>query len=162
MHLLKGLLKGRLLGHPVHLILVHFPAALFPFAAVLDTVALMGGDGAAAQAGLYAMAGGLAGGVPAAVFGAIDYFTIAPTSSAWKAASIHAGLNLAWLSTFAVLVALRLQPAHAAVSVAGVLTSWFCVAGMIVSNFLGGEVVLRHGIGLVNTGTEQERPRTPR
>jgi len=36
----RGLLQGRFLGHPIHVMLVHFPAGLLPFGFALDAMAV--------------------------------------------------------------------------------------------------------------------------
>ena len=150
-HFFRELLRARMFGHPIHAMLVHFPSALFPMSLMLDVLARLGGGSAFAAAAFYAMAGGLLGGVAAAVFGAMDYFRLPATHVAWKKASLHALLNFVWLMWFGTLFGLRLKP-YPQIELATTLEIILCsaaVAGLFFSNFLGGELVFRHKLGVI-------------
>ncbi len=142
-------LRGRVLGHPVHLMLVHFPAGLLPFALISDLLAEILHEPTLASVAMICYVGGIGGGLLAAVFGAMDYFRISPDHQAGKKASLHALLNVAWLSAFTFVVGTRIsQYPHFRYATAGELVvAGCCVVGMMASNYLGGELVLRYGIG---------------
>ncbi len=144
------LARARFLGHPIHVMLVHFPAALFPFGLLMDVLAVVVGEQTFAATACYSYAGGVALGCLAAVFGAMDYFRISAEERMWKIASLHALLNVLWVCAFAFICGVRLtQFPHFAVATSGQLTTAaVCVLGMIVSNHLGGELVLRYGLGV--------------
>jgi uncharacterized membrane protein len=117
----------------------------------LDVLARLGGGSAFAAAAFYTMAGGLLGGVAAAVFGAMDYFRLPATHAAWKKASLHALLNFVWLMWFGVLFGLRLKP-YPQIELATtieIILFGVAVAGLFFSNFLGGELVFRHKLGVI-------------
>lgn len=146
---IRDLLAGRMFGHPIHAMLVHFPAALYPVTLVLDVLARVQRDGSFAAAGFYTATAAVAGAAGAALFGAIDYLKLDSANPAWLKASLHAGLNIVWASLFAVIFGLQLPhypavppPSNALIILAGVGT-----VGMLFSNFLGGELVFRYGIG---------------
>lgn len=144
-------MRARMFGHPIHAMLVHFPSALFPTSLALDVLARLGGGSSYAAAAFYAMAGGLLGGAAAAVFGAMDYFRLPATHAAWKKASLHALLNLVWLMWFGVLFGLRLKqyPQIELATTLAIILSGAAVAGLLFSNFLGGELVFRHQLGVI-------------
>ncbi len=149
MSIFDDLAKGRFLGHPIHMMLVHFPAALFPFGFLADAASLFTGDASFGAAACYAYAAGVILGSAAAIFGAVDYFRLPTDRPAWTPATVHALLNLLWLSVFTFLCGLRITsyPHIGLPTLAGVLVSGIAVLGMIVSNHLGGELVIRHGVG---------------
>ncbi len=145
------LLRARMFDHPIHAMLVHFPSALFPVSLALDVLARLGGGSAFAAAAFYAMAGGLLGGAAAVVFGAMDYFRLPATHAAWKKALLHALLNFVWLMWFGTLFGLRLKPYPLIESATTleIILSGVAVAGLLFSNFLGGELVFRHKLGVI-------------
>lgn len=144
---LQELLEGRLGGHPLHPVLVHFPTALLPTSLVLDALALAGvGEGFVLGA-LTVQALGLAGGVLAALAGLLDWSELPRGSPERRVADRHALLNLAALALFGVALALRAgglddpRPPAAAVALstgALVLLGW--------ANFLGGRLVYEYGV----------------
>ena len=147
---ISDLIKGRMFGHPVHAMLVHFPSALFPMTLVLQGIALFRHDTTFAAAGFYTLTGGLIGGIAALGFGVIDYFKIDTKNPAWKKASLHAICNSTWLTLFGIECGIILKhPANMYhVSAAEFIITVVCVAGMMVSNFFGGELVFHYGIGV--------------
>jgi uncharacterized membrane protein len=68
--------KAKLLGHPIHPMLIVLPLGLFIAAVVFDAVYLWRGSPAFATAAYWNIAAGIVGGLLAAVFGAIDWFAI--------------------------------------------------------------------------------------
>ena len=144
---------ARLLGHPIHMMLVHFPMGLWPFGFIFDLIGKFSGQASFAIAAFYCMAGGIAGALGAALFGAWDYLAIPSEHKSWKTASVHALLNVIWLMVWVVLWAMRLkqypeiQPATNLVLVSEAAS----VLGLMVSAHLGGELVLRHHLGMIDT-----------
>lgn len=94
--------------------------------------------------------------VIAAISGAIDFYRLPPTHEAWNKAGLHACLNIIWLSLFAVLLGLRIKqyPMIKLATPTELITSIIGIIGLIFSNFLGGDLVFRHKIGI------QERNKT--
>ncbi len=136
--------------------LVHFPAALFPFGVIMDVLSFAVGDFSFAAAACYSYAGGVVFGCVAAVFGAMDYFRIQPEQRMWKIASIHGLLNLVWISAFTFIVGVRISefPHFAPPTTVQLVTTAVCVLSMIVSNHLGGELVLRYGLGMSHRNSD--------
>ena len=97
------------------------------------------------SAALYSLAGALAMSVLAMIYGAIDFLKIDSKHLAWKTAGLHALLNLTWFIVFSILLFYRLK--HE-VGVAFVCISGLTVLGMFFSNYLGGQLVVKHKIGI--------------
>src|SRR5437764_15366869 len=68
--------KAKLLGHPVHPMLIVFPLGLLATAVIFDVIALATGNGAWSGIAYYLIPAGLIGGLVAAVFGLIDWLAI--------------------------------------------------------------------------------------
>lgn len=143
--------KGRLFGHPVHLMLIHFPTALVPAAFLFYLISYFKKDILFASAAFYCITLGLVVGLLAAVFGAMDYFRIPSENSGWKKASWHAVLNVTWMMIIGVILGLQLQnyPVIPVPSLGIVVAALVPTLGMLISNYLGGELLFRHKIGTI-------------
>ena len=146
----------KLLGHPVHPMLVVFPLGLLITSLILDFIRLGTGDGMWSLVAEYMIGAGVVGGLLAAVFGLLDWLAI-PKGTRAKAIGIWHGLgNVVVVLLFIASWFLRLpsprQPGNAALvlSIVGV-----CVGA--VSGWLGGELVDRLGIG-VDDGANPDAP----
>ncbi len=157
---LRDLARARFLGHPIHVMLIHFPAALFPFGFLMDVLAVFVRNETFAAAACYSYAGGVVLGCLAALFGAIDYFRIPAEEPAWKIASLHALLNGIWIGAFAFICGVRLTqfPDFAQATMGQLVTVAVCVLGMAVSNHLGGELVFRFGLGASHRNNREATP----
>jgi uncharacterized membrane protein len=147
----------RLLGHPVHPILVAFPIALLGLTPVWDVIACLHvGIAADARAVGYfcELAGLLAGGL-AVVTGFADFLKVPSDSAAAKAALIHASLALGALSLFGIAFAFR--GGRAATPTAPVLGlelgGALCLAA---TGWFGGHLVFRYAVGV--RGSDAGRP----
>jgi uncharacterized membrane protein len=138
----------RLLGHPVHPILVAFPIALLALTPVLDGLSSLGVMTDAAGAAYLCELAGLIGGGLAIVTGFADFAKIPEAEkAAAKVAIIHASLALGMLSLFGVAFALR--GARTAAAGPGVLAVEVGGAALIgVTGWFGGHLVFGHGVGV--------------
>lgn len=86
----------------------------------------------------------------AVCFGAIDYIKIPSSHAGWKKATWHALLNVTWLILLGTLFGIE-ATSYPDVPIPTLL---HCIVlaiigiGVIFSNYLGGELVFRHKIGL--------------
>src|SRR5512145_464663 len=149
--------KAKLLGHPIHPMLIVLPLGLFIMAVVADVVYLATGRVAFATVAYWNIAGGILSGLLAAVFGAIDWLAI-PSGTRAKAIGLYHGVgNVVVVALFAASWWLRgatldAVPTPLAFSVA--------VAGLLlgaVTGWLGGELVDRLGVG-VDDGAHLNAP----
>jgi uncharacterized membrane protein len=81
--------RAKLLGHPIHPMLIVLPLGLFIGAVVFDALYLWRGTPIFATAAYWNIAAGVVGGLLAAVFGLIDWFAI-PTGTRGEADRIAA------------------------------------------------------------------------
>ena len=139
--------KARLLGHPIHQMLIVFPLGLLGTSVVFDIIRLASGASYAGTVAFAMIAAGLIGGLLAAPFGTIDWLAIPSGTRAKTVGALHGGGNLLVMAIFAVSLWLRRdqieQPPAAAwlLSLCGVALSG-------VTAWLGGELVDRLGVGV--------------
>lgn len=151
MKFLKELSKGKLVGHPIHVMLVHFPLALFPASLISDALSYFQSDPAFALLSFYCMAGGTIGGYIAAAFGMVDLLHLPDDKNIWKKALIHAGINGIALVSYTIMAALRMKeyPGIEIVSSGEIAVNAFLNISLFVSAYFGGDLVFRHKVGLI-------------
>ena len=149
--------KAKLLGHPIHPMLVVFPLGLFVSGTVMDLLARYMRRKDLAAAGYWSILGGVIGGLAAAVFGLVDWLAIPWGTRAKNIGLWHAGGNLVVTGLFAASW-LRRQGRPTDLPDDLALTAEV-TATMIggVSGWLGGELVDRLGVG-VDTGAHLDAP----
>jgi nitrite reductase/ring-hydroxylating ferredoxin subunit/uncharacterized membrane protein len=141
--------------------LVAFPIGLWIGSFAFDVAALAKADPSLAAAGFYAVIGGCAGAVLAAIAGAADLFGVVPSrSSAKNRGYIHALLNVGALVLFIIVAARRGGPG-AMPDGFSILLSAISVILILCSGWLGGTLVYRNQIGVdhryANAGQWRER-----
>jgi uncharacterized membrane protein len=93
--------------------------------------------------------GGLVGGVAAAVFGFIDWFLAVPRDSrAHRVGLTHLLLNLVAIASFVVALVFRFERGITSPGYAPFALDLVGVGVMLLSAWLGGELVQQHGIGV--------------
>ena len=140
-------------GHPIHPMLVPFPIALWIFSLASDFIYLFGFGGPVwKDIALYTIVGGVVGGLAAAVPGYLDYRGITEPLTA-KIAERHMIINLSLVLLFSINVLLRLSTGPHAI--APIVLSVIGIAGLVVSGWLGGELVYVRRVGV---GDPQQSP----
>lgn len=144
------LAEGRLFGHPVHPMLVHFPTALFTASFLFDTGGMVLNEPYLFPASLYSILMGLFFGLFAGLFGLIDYIRLADRPEVFRKASWHAGLQVLVLMAFGVIAGLKMQtyPELVEPPLLQVIVAGIALAVMLTGNFLGGDLVFTHRIGI--------------
>lgn len=133
-------------GHPIHPMLVTIPIGLWIFSLVTDLVGLRSAaPGTWHLVALYAMVGGIAGALAAALPGLVDLLSI--QDRAIKRTGIaHMSLNLTIVALYAVNAWLRWS--GAAVAGLPLALSLIAIAMLLVSGWLGGKMVYLAGVGV--------------
>jgi uncharacterized membrane protein len=148
--------KMKILGHAVHPILVMFPLALFATAVVFDAIGWLTGNGRWLDASFRIIAAGIIGGMIAALFGLIDYQAIPWNTRAKKIGTWHGLGNVAVILLFAASWLMRWsRPSNPAAM--PVMLSLMGAALMLITGWLGGELVERLGMG-VDEGANLNAP----
>jgi uncharacterized membrane protein len=150
--------RFKVLGHPLHQILIVFPLGLLVTAVVFDGLHYFGGrDPRWADISYWMIVAGLIGGLVAAVPGWVDWFAI-PSGTRAKSIGLIHGLG----NTFGVIGLYgtswwlrRGDPGHPS-DVAMLLSAGGLAVGMVTA-WLGGELVDRLGVG-VDPGAHLDSP----
>jgi uncharacterized membrane protein len=149
-------MQAKVLGHPVHPMLIVFPLGLLATAVAFDIVGLVQNDNTWYAVSYWMIAAGIIGGLLAAVFGLIDWVGIPSGTRAKSVGLIHGGINVLVVLLF--IVSWFLRGSAGAVPTGGALTcSFVAVALALVSGWLGGELVYRLKIG-VDEGAHPDAP----
>jgi uncharacterized membrane protein len=146
----------KVLGHPVHQMLIVFPLGLLATAVIFDLIYLAGGDVTMAVVSYWMIAAGIIGGFVAAPFGWIDWFAI-PSGTRAKSVGLYHGIgNVVVMVLFACSWFMRRDLPERPEVIALLLS--FMGAGLaLVTGWLGGELVDRLGIG-VDEGANPNAP----
>jgi uncharacterized membrane protein len=148
--------KARFLGHPVHQMLIVFPLGLLATAVIFDLVHITGESPVAAVVAYWMIAAGIIGGLLAAPFGWIDWFSIPRGTRAKSIGLWHGAGNLLVVLLFIGSWFLRREHPEQPDTLPFVL-SFSAAALALVTGWLGGELVDRLGIG-VDEGANVNAP----
>ena len=162
--------KVAVAGHSLHPALVVLPLGLLGISPLWDILHLATGDLLWGAIAFWTIAAGVVTALAAAIPGFIDYFAVPPNSRARNVATWHMVLNLAMVGLFLLSLAGRaaFPRGYAHAGLAAMLPAWLAVVVALVSGWLGGELVLRHGIGVDDdaspnaTSSLRSRRRPPR
>ena len=148
--------RARLLGHPIHQMLIVFPLGLLGMAVIFDVIRLVTGSAGLGVASYYMIVAGVVGGLAAAVFGFIDWSAIPSGTRAKSVGTRHAVGNVVVVLLFAGSWWLRLADPANPPTLAFVLA--VVGAGLsLATAWLGGELVDRLGVG-VDDGAHLDAP----
>jgi uncharacterized membrane protein len=137
--------KASVVRHPIHPMLVPIPIGLWIFSLVCDIVFHSNGTTLWNTLAFYSLAGGIIGALLAAIPGLFDLYSL-PPSHAKRIGLWHMGINLSLVTLYVINFLWRRNVDPAAVG--PVVLSVFAVLLLLVSGWLGGELVYRHGIGV--------------
>lgn len=138
----------KLLGHPVHPMLVMFPFGLFITAVFFDLVHTFGGSTVFGEIAYWNITVGLVMGLLAAIAGTFDLLAIPTGTRAKRIALTHAAANLAVILLFAAVWAVRFDADSRAAGGALIAIEVVALAILGLSGWLGGELVDRLGVGV--------------
>ena len=138
----------KLLGHPIHPVLVAFPVALFTIGVVFDLLGVLTGNADFHAVSFWTIGSGLLVGLGAAVFGLIDWLAIRSGTRAKRIGAWHGGGNVVMVLLFAASWWLRLGEPGNAPSGVSILLGVAGILIALVTAWLGGELVYRLRIGV--------------
>ncbi|HEX5543778.1 MAG TPA: DUF2231 domain-containing protein [Micromonospora sp.] len=138
----------KVLGHPLHPMLVMFPLALLVTAVIFDAIDFAGGPSFLGEVAYWNMLVGLIGGVLAASAGLVDLLAIPPGTRAKRVGLTHALVNSSMLLLFAGVWLVRLNADQRGAGAALFTIEVVAVAGAGLGAWLGGELVDRLGVGV--------------
>lgn len=153
--------KAAIMGHPIHPMLVGVPVGLFAWTLVADIVfgirQEQGWYDIAFWSGIAAWISGLAVALP----GIADYLMVARKTDAMRIGATHAVLMVATVACY--FIAMFLMNNNDAFDLGGRYQTAlglhaFGTLAVLVSGWLGGEMVFRHHIGVIPGHDEAEPP----
>ena len=141
--------RAKLLGHPIHPMLIVFPLGLLATALAFDIVHwAKSGDTFFAHMAVWLIGIGICTGLAAAVFGLVDWLAI-PKGTRAKSIGLWHGLgNVVVVGLFIVSWALRVGGDVLHPPAAAFILDIIAVVLALVTGWLGGELVDRLGIGV--------------
>ena len=148
--------KARLLGHPIHPMLIVFPLGLLTVAAIFDIIYISTHNGHLADLSYWMIATGIIGGLIAAVFGLIDWLGIPESTRAKYIGLIHGLSNVVVVILFIVSWFMR-RPNPAAPGMTAMMLGWIGIVIALFAGWLGGELVYRLNVG-VDRGANLDAP----
>ena len=152
---MKGPIK--VLGHPVHPMLVVFPLGLLATAVIFDLIATSTGNQGLFVVSYWMIAAGLVGGLLAAVFGLFDWLGIRSGTRAKSVGGWHGLGNLVIVILFAISWWIRSQDPNNVPSSFAFILSLLGFGLALVTAWLGGELVYRLGMA-VDEGANENAP----
>ena len=143
----------KIFGHPVHIMLIHFPSALLPMDFMCSFLGYYTGNTSFTDASFFAMAGAVILGALAIVTGAFDLIGLVENKPlAVKKALIHGGINATVIMAYSILAfrAYKQFPDLVQDPVVILVIKSCLVTFMIIGNYLGGSLILKDRVGLEN------------
>lgn len=149
--------RVKFFGHPVHPMLIVFPAGLFVSTVIMDILHLIFHNPVLSTVAFYMMIIGVVGGLLAAVFGFIDWSGLPSNSRARNIGAMHGLGNFVIVVLFAASWFLRRGSPNFVPSGLAMTLSF---AGILIALFtlwIGGELVYRLGVA-VDRGANVNAP----
>ena len=144
--------RAKLLGHPIHQMLIPFPFGLLATAVIFDIIYLLWGNPTMVTVSYWMIAAGIVGAIIAAPFGLIDYLAIPQGTRAKSVGLLHGLGNVIVLALFLASCWLRYSNADRVVPYLPTTTALICsfvgFALAAVTGWLGGELVDRLSVGV--------------
>lgn len=138
----------KVLGHPVHPMLITFPVGLLVTAVLFDIIDALGGPSLLGEVAYWNIVAGLVGGVLAATAGAFDLLAIPAGTRAKRIGIFHALVNTGAILLFAGVWAVRMGADQRGAG-GGLLAIEVVALGVLsLGAWFGGELVDRLGVGV--------------
>lgn len=133
----------KVLGHPVHPMLIVYPLGLLSTAVIFDVLYVATSNPDLATFSFWALAAGLIGGLAAAVFGLIDWVAIPKGTRAKRVGAFHGVGNLVVVFLFALSFLMRIGDAAYLPDTLPFVLAILGGGTALVTAWLGGELVYR-------------------
>ena len=148
--------RAKLLGHPIHQMLIVFPLGLLAMAVIFDLVAIGLAQGYWSEIAYWMIAAGVVTGLLAAPFGFIDWLAIPAGTRAKRIGALHGVGNVVVVLLFAGSWLMRSDVPQMPDALALLLSFAGCALAL-VTGWLGGELVDRLAVG-VDEGAHVDAP----
>ena len=141
----------KLFGHPLHMMLIHFPSALLPMDFICAAIGYYTGDATFAVASFYALLGGTVIGWLAVMTGTMDLLLVMKDNKTVLGKSlVHGGVNTAVMLGYSLVAyqAYLHYPELKTDTMANLVTKGILLAVLVVGNYLGANLILKHKIAV--------------
>ncbi len=147
----------KILGHPVHPMMIVFPLGLLATGVIFDLIAKFTGNQGLYGVSYWMIAAGIVGGLLAAIFGFADWTTIHSDTRAKRIGAYHGLGNLTIVILFAISWWIRSSDPNRVPN--GIAFTLSLLGGLLalVTAWLGGEMVYRLGMA-VEQGANENAP----
>jgi len=140
--------RVKLLGHPLHPMLIVYPLGLLSTAVIFDLLTMWFNNAVFPVVSYWMITAGLIGGLLAAVIGFLEWLAV-PNNSRAKSIGLYHGLgNFVIVLLFAGSWWLRTGAQDHVPSTTAFILSLFGFGLALVTGWLGGELVYRLGVGV--------------
>jgi uncharacterized membrane protein len=146
-------------GHPIHPPLTDLVVGAFTVGSVAAVLGAFGvAEEALADTAFVAVCAGLIVAAPTALAGVLDYLTIPRGTPLRRAAAIHWVINVTAVAVYLVAaVLLEPGPGDGNVRLVGAIVSAGAWALLLVGGWLGGTMVFRYGMRVIDAEDEPVR-----
>jgi uncharacterized membrane protein len=149
--------RVKLLGHPVHQMLIVLPLGLLSGAIIFDVIHLITGGVQWSTVSYWLIPAGIATGLLAAIFGLLDWTKIPGGTRAKRIGAIHGIGNVVVVALFGASWYVRSSGIYDDPGLLALCLSFAGGALSLVTGWLGGELVDRMGVG-VDDGAHLDAP----
>jgi len=140
--------KPKLLGHPIHPMLIVIPLGLFIMAVIFDVLYILTQNSTFALVAFYDIAAGIIGGLVAAVFGLLDWLAIPAHTRAKRIGLLHGVGNVVVIIFFTISWLMRIDDPIRLPTATAFLLALLGIGISGLTGWLGGELVDRMGVGV--------------
>ena len=140
--------RVKLLGHPLHPMLIVYPLGLLSTAVIFDLISMATDSKIFPVVSYWMITAGIIGGLMAAIIGFFEWMAIPVDSRAKRISNWHALGNLTVVLLFAASWWLRTGVPNKVPTTAAFSLSLAALLLALVTGWLGGELVYRLGIGV--------------
>jgi len=148
--------RAKLLGHPIHQMLIPFPFGLLATALIFDIIHLITANAYWSELAFWMIAAGVITGLLAAPFGLIDWLAIPSRTRAKRIGALHGVGNVIVVLLFAASWLSRSDLPREPGTI-GYLLSFVGGGLALVTGWMGGELVDRLSVG-VDEGAHVDAP----
>jgi uncharacterized membrane protein len=140
--------RVKLLGHPIHPMLIVFPLGLLATAVIFDILYVATANDDLATFSYYALVAGVISGLLAALFGLLDWTKIPKDTRARRIGAVHGVGNVIVTGLFALSLASRWGDAAYLPTTLPMVLGLIGAVIALFTAWLGGELVYRLRVGV--------------
>jgi len=140
--------RVKLLGHPLHQMLIVLPLGILAGAVIFDVIHLLAGGAQWALIAYWLIPVGVVGALLAALFGLADWTRIPRGTRAKRVGAVHGVGNVGVVVLFAASWLLRRGPGIGDPGTPAILLAFAGGGLSLLTGWLGGELVNRMGVGV--------------